>query len=128
MPEFYSWGGDLPVSRPGRSAARPAMRSIVRCDALQSRGPCRCGAVACWVPALRRTATRCDASGTRESSSRNPYRQRLVALDEARIDPLGLADHLDAVEALQHLLPDDLELQLGEAHADAAVDAEAEGK
>ncbi len=27
-------------SCPGRSAALPAMRSIVRCDALQSRGPC----------------------------------------------------------------------------------------
>src|SRR3954453_15785243 len=61
------------------------------------------------------------------SLPRNPHRQRLIPLDEARIDPLGLADHLDAVEALQHLFPDDLELELGEAHADAAGDAEAEG-
>ena len=49
-----------------------------------------------------------------------------IALDEARIHPLGLADHLDLVEALEDLFPDDLQLQLGEPHADAAVDAEAE--
>src|SRR3954470_2682269 len=62
------------------------------------------------------------------SLPRDPHRQRLISLDEARIDPLGLADHLDAVEALQHLFPDDLELELGKPHADAAVDAEAEGE
>src|SRR5581483_9307169 len=54
------------------------------------------------------------------------HRQGLVPLDEAGIDPLGFTDHLDPVEALEHLLPDDPELQLGEPHADAAVDAEAE--
>ena len=31
---------------------------------------------------------------------RNPDRQCLVSLDEAGIDPLRLADHLDAVETL----------------------------
>src|SRR5262249_35867560 len=56
----------------------------------------------------------------------NPYRQGLVALDEAGINPLRLIDHLDLVETLEDLLPDDLQLQLGEPHADAAVDAEAE--
>src|SRR5580704_1044837 len=53
-------------------------------------------------------------------------RQRLVALDEARIHPLRLVDHLDPVEALEDLLPDNLQLQLGKPHADAAVDTEAE--
>src|SRR6187402_390448 len=79
---------------------------------------------AVWVPALRRSASRCIASGAR--LPRNAHRQLLDAADEARIDALRLADHLDAVETLQHFLPDDLQLQLGEAHADAAVDAEAE--
>jgi hypothetical protein len=32
-------------------------------------------------------------------------------------------DHLDTLEALQHLLPDNPKLQLGEPHADAAVNA-----
>src|SRR3954471_13488796 len=63
-----------------------------------------------------------------EPSTRNSYRQRLISLDEARIDPLRRADHLDAVEALQHLFPDDLELELGKTHADAAVDTETEGE
>src|SRR5581483_8622164 len=40
--------------------------------------------------------------------------------------PLGLVDHLYSVEALEDLFPDDLQLQLGQPHADAAVDAEAE--
>jgi hypothetical protein len=42
------------------------------------------------------------------------------------IDPLRFAHHLDPVKTLQHFLPDDLELQFGEPHADAAVNAEAE--
>src|SRR6202011_694509 len=50
----------------------------------------------------------------------------LIALDEARIHPLGPAYHLNFVEPLQDLLPNDLELQLGEPDPDAAVDAEAE--
>src|SRR6476620_4852407 len=72
------------------------------------------------------------AQGKRVSGSRpaksagDAHGQRLVALDEARIDPLRLADHFDALEPLQHFLPDDAKLQLREPHADAAVDAEAE--
>src|SRR5262249_39005353 len=50
----------------------------------------------------------------------------LVAADEAGIDALRLANDLDAVEPLQHLFPDDAQLQLGKPHADAAVDAETE--
>src|SRR5471032_1547084 len=60
------------------------------------------------------------------SSRWNAHRQGFVALHEARIDSPGLADHLDIVEPFQHLLPHDLQLQLGEPHADAAVNAEAE--
>src|SRR5512139_3786916 len=44
---------------------------------------------------------------------RDADRQLLDAAHETRIDPLGLADHLDLLEALQHLLPDDAQLQLG---------------
>jgi len=56
------------VSCPGRCAALPAMRSIVRCDALQSRGPepSHTEFAAAWVPALRSSVARCSASGTRE--------------------------------------------------------------
>ena len=43
---------------------------------------------------------------------RNANRQVLVALDEAGIDPLRFLDELDVVEALEDLLPDDLQLQL----------------
>src|SRR5579871_2560526 len=57
---------------------------------------------------------------------RDPHRQMIVALDEARIRPHRLTDHLDLVEALENLFPDDLELQLGKPHADAAMDTEAE--
>src|SRR6516165_3058056 len=53
-------------------------------------------------------------------------RQGLVALDEARIHPLRLADHLNSAEALEDFLPDNFQLQLGEPHTDAAVDAESE--
>ncbi|RXH09364.1 hypothetical protein EAS56_25650, partial [Bradyrhizobium guangzhouense] len=38
---------------PGRSAASPATRSIVRCDALQSRAHASASFAASWVPALR---------------------------------------------------------------------------
>src|ERR1700740_1948239 len=50
----------------------------------------------------------------------------LDPLHETRIHPLGRPNHLDIVEALEDLFPDNLELQLGKADADAAVDAEAE--
>src|ERR1700733_5253193 len=53
-------------------------------------------------------------------------RQGLVAFDKTRIHPLGLADHLNIVEALEDFLPDDLQLKLGQAQPDATVNAEAE--
>src|SRR5579871_4943561 len=53
-------------------------------------------------------------------------RKRLVALDEARIHPLWLVHHLNLVKSLEDLLPDDLQLQLRQPHANAAVDAETE--
>src|SRR6201995_3287838 len=59
-------------------------------------------------------------------SGRYAYRQDLDAANEGGIDPLRLTHHLDPVEALEHLLPDDLQLQFSEPHANAAVDAEAE--
>src|SRR5882762_1792426 len=52
--------------------------------------------------------------------------QCLVAPHEARIHALWLADHLDIVEAFEDFLPDDLELELREPHADAAMKAESE--
>src|SRR3954454_19647913 len=56
----------------------------------------------------------------------NADRQGFVALDEAGIYPLRLADHLNIVEALEDFFPDNLQLQLGQPDPDAAVDAEAE--
>src|SRR5947209_4607749 len=56
------------------------------------------------------------------------HRHMEVALDEAGKGSLRLGHDLDLVPALEDLLPDDLELHLGEAIADAAVDAEAEGE
>ena len=49
-------------------------------------------------------------------------------MHEGREDALRLADHLDPLEAPQDLLPQDLQLQLRQAVADAAMDAEAEGE
>src|SRR5258707_5530572 len=60
------------------------------------------------------------------SLRRNTHRQLLDTAHKAGVNSLRLADHLDAVKTFQHFLPHDLELQLGEPHADAAVDAEAE--
>src|SRR5260221_7017374 len=59
---------------------------------------------------------------------RDPHRHRLITLHEAGIDALGLARQFDLREALQDLLPDHPQLHLGQAVADAAVDAEAEGE
>src|SRR5882757_11396740 len=56
----------------------------------------------------------------------NAHRQGFDASHEAGIHPLRLANHLDLVESLQHLLPYNLQLQFGEPHANAAMDAEAE--
>src|SRR5216683_3224559 len=54
----------------------------------------------------------------------NAYREGFDAAHETGIHPLRLAHHLDPVKALEHLLPHDLQLQLGEPHADAAMNAE----
>src|ERR1700674_4985242 len=65
-------------------------------------------------------------SGARQSAG-DANRQGLVALDEARIYPLGLADHLNFVEPLQDLFPDYLQLKLGQSEPNAAMNAEPEG-
>src|SRR5215467_8247251 len=56
----------------------------------------------------------------------NAHRHRLIAFDEVRAHAPRLADDLDTLEALQDLLPHHLQLHLGQALADAAMDAEAE--
>ena len=81
--------------------------------------------IAVWMFIVDRIPNRCCRNG---NSTRDPHRQGLVALDEARIHPLRLADHLNIVEPLQDFLPDDLQLQFGQPDPDAAVDAEAEGQ
>src|ERR1700694_1103296 len=60
------------------------------------------------------------------SSAGDADRQGLIALHKTRIHPLGLGDHLNIVEALEDFFPDDLQLQLGQPQADAAVNTEAE--
>src|SRR6185312_16364016 len=54
------------------------------------------------------------------------HRERADAAQEVGVVADRLADDLGPEVALQHLAPQDLELQLGEAVADAAVDAGAE--
>src|SRR5260370_33029473 len=66
-----------------------------------------------------------DRSQSRQSAE-DAYRQRLIALYEARIHPLRLADHLNMVEALHDFFPDYLQLQLGQSDPDATMNAEAE--
>src|SRR5450631_4678636 len=78
----------------------------------------------CPPPAI--SAWRVGNAQARPPLRWNAYRQGFDAAHEAGIRPLRLAHHFDPVEALQHFLPDDLQLQLGEPHADAAMDAEAE--
>src|SRR5690348_7127366 len=58
-------------------------------------------------------------------SPRDAYRQGADAVDEVGVDPLRLADDLDLREARQDFLPQDLQLQLRQPIADAAMDAEA---
>src|SRR5947209_13741547 len=83
-------------------------------------------AATCWfIGSSRRTAAG-KSAGERERLGRDAHRQFFVAPDEARINALRLADHLDAIEALQNLFPDDFQLQIGEPHAETAVDTEAE--
>src|SRR3984893_8504324 len=64
--------------------------------------------------------------GARQSAG-DANRQGLVALDEARIYQLGLADHLNLVEPLQDFFPDYLQLKLGQSEPNAAMNTEAEG-
>src|SRR5450631_4368987 len=64
--------------------------------------------------------------GARHSAG-DANRQGLVALDEARIYPLGLGDHLNFVEPLQDLFPDYLQLKLGQSEPNAAMNTEAKG-
>ena len=68
------------------------------------------------------------AAARKPDQAGNAHRQVGDAMHEGRVDALRLAHHLDRREALQDLFPDDLQLHLGQAVADAAVDAEAEGQ
>ncbi len=63
----------------------------------------------------------------RAASARDAPRQRGAAGTEVGIQAPRFAGKLDAREAFQDLLPEDLQLQLGQAIAHAAMDAEAEG-
>src|SRR6185437_11865736 len=61
-------------------------------------------------------------------SGRDAYRQMRDAVHEARVQTLRRPDHLDHGEAPQDFLPQQFQLQLGEAVANATMDAEAEGQ
>src|ERR1700761_4347973 len=63
----------------------------------------------------------------RLGSAGDADRKGLVALHEIGAQARRLRHDLDQGEALQHLLPDNAELHLGQPLAEAAVDAEAEG-
>src|SRR6202000_1664200 len=76
--------------------------------------------IGCWV---------CRRSGglpPAHWSAGDTHREGLVTLDEARIHPLGLADHLHIVEPVEDLSPDYLELQFGQPDSDATMDTETE--
>src|ERR1700730_15370481 len=68
-----------------------------------------------------------DSKLDARQSAGDANRQGLVALDEARIYPPGLADHLDIIEPLQDFFPDYLQLKLGQSEPDAPMNTEAEG-
>ena len=57
---------------------------------------------------------------------RRSHRQRADRVQEVRVGVDRLVQHLDLQVAAQHLLPQDAQLQLGQAVAQAAMDAEAE--
>src|SRR5437762_2013032 len=63
-----------------------------------------------------------------EASTYNPYRQRADAADEIRIEALWRAGDFKAKVAVQYFLPENAYLLLGEAVADAAMDAGAESE
>ena len=54
----------------------------------------------------------------------DPDGQRFVAPDEARIDALRFAGHLDRLEAFQHLFPNDPKLKFGQPQTYASMNAE----
>src|SRR3979411_312176 len=68
-----------------------------------------------------------DSKSGAPQSAGDANGEGLVALDEARIYPLGLADHLNLGEPLQDSFPDYLQLKLGQSEPNAAMNAEAEG-
>src|SRR5689334_6837978 len=86
---------------------------------------CRSGARASANPEPRDSGF--DASHrpgmTTASSTHHPHWQRADAADEIRIEALHWPGNLEAQIALQNLLPENAELLLGEAVADAAMDA-----
>src|SRR3546814_10134545 len=55
--------------------------------------------------------------------SRDPHRQRAVAAQEVGVEPVRRAGDLYVEVASEDLLPQDAQLHLGDAVADAAVDA-----
>src|SRR5438477_9785590 len=102
-------------------------------SALRSAASSRLSSMGCWRigagfnPSLAR-ALQSPARMEPAASGRDPHRQRRITVHEVRQHALGLADHLDLeIEvALQNFFPHDLELQLGQPVADAAMNAKAE--
>src|SRR5215212_7786981 len=71
--------------------------------------------------------SRLEAGGPEEKTlTPDQHRQRADAADEIRVEPDRRSDDLDVEVAFQHLLPQDFQLHLGQAVADAAMDAGAE--
>src|SRR3954452_10982454 len=79
-------------------------------------------------PGISRFRVRCCASPRNDGLPDNPYRQRVDAADEIRIEPLWRPGDFKAKVAVQYFLPQNAYLLFGEAVADAAVDAGAEGE
>jgi hypothetical protein len=88
------------VAEEGSSASRPFCAAAARIDMLEKSNVSLAG---------------------------NAHRQGLVALHKTR-NPLGLANHLNMVEALEDFFPDDLQLQLCQSDSDTTMNPEAEGK
>src|SRR5258708_40140699 len=58
--------------------------------------------------------------------TRDPHRQFADPADEGGKHPLRRADDLDAWQAIEDFLPENLQLHFGQALADTAVNAETE--
>src|SRR3984957_2271349 len=110
----------------------PAYRASANCDCAASRMAARIAAAS-----RRRGGARSSIAASLMSAfyaewawasgpRGNDHLHALEAVHEGRVAAHRLANHLDHREALQDLFPDDGELHLGHAIADAAVDAEAE--